>query len=138
MCLLHCGSFAIGNPADEDRMAWFHDAKFGMFIHWGIYSVPAGEWKGEKDHGEWIQYTENIHSSEYEKFAAQFNPVKFNSDEWVSLAKESGMKYIVITSKHHDGFCMYDSNLTNYDIVDASPYGKDPMKDLSESCEKHV
>jgi len=137
LILLHCGSFAFGNPADEDRMAWFHDAKFGMFIHWGIYSVPAGEWKGEKDHGEWIQYTGNIHSAEYEKFAAQFNPVKFNSDEWVSLAKESGMKYIVITSKHHDGFCMYDSKLTSYDIVDASPYRKDPMKDLSKSCQEH-
>ncbi|MGD9519294.1 MAG: alpha-L-fucosidase [Armatimonadota bacterium] len=116
------------------RMAWFNEARFGMFIHWGIYSVPAGEWKGNKGHGEWIMLSGNIPSPEYEKFAAQFNPVQFNAREWVRIAKDAGMKYIVITAKHHDGFSMYDSALTDYDIVDATPYKRDPMKDLAEAC----
>ncbi|MGD9328545.1 MAG: alpha-L-fucosidase, partial [Cyclobacteriaceae bacterium] len=120
----------------DDRLAWFHEAKFGLFIHWGLYAVPAGEWEGETGHGEWIQYSANIPGKEYEKFATQFNPVKFNAEEWVSMAKNAGMKYIVITTKHHEGFCMYDSELTDYDIINATPYGKDPMKALAAECEK--
>ncbi len=124
------------NQTDNDRLDWFHEAKFGMFIHWGLYAVPAGEWNGKSNYGEWIQYGANIPGKRYVKFAKEFNPVKFNAKEWVSLAKEAGMKYMVITTKHHEGFCLYDSKLTDYDIVDASPYGKDPMKELAAECQK--
>ena len=123
-----------GTPSDEKRTEWFRNDKFGMFIHWGIYSVPAGEWKDRKDHAEWIMLTGNIPSAEYEKFATGFNPVKFNATEWVQLAKDAGMKYLVITSKHHDGFSMYDSKLTDYDIMQATPFGRDPMKELAAAC----
>lgn len=116
------------------RMQWFRDAKFGMFIHWGLYSVPAGEWKGKKHYGEWIQLAAKIPNSEYEPLAKQFNPVDFDAREWVRIAKNAGMKYMVFTAKHHEGFCMYDSKLTEYDIVDATPFGRDPIKELSEAC----
>jgi alpha-L-fucosidase len=122
------------DTAYEQRTEWFREARFGMFIHWGIYSVPAGEWKGGKDHAEWIMLTGKIPSAEYEKFATRFNPVKFNATEWVQLARDAGMKYLVITSKHHDGFCMYDSKLTDYDIMQATPFGRDPMKELAAAC----
>ena len=111
-----------GRPGDNQRTEWFRQGKFGMFIHWGIYSVPAGEWKEGKNHAEWIMLTGNIPSAEYEKFAPQFNPVQFDARQWVQLAKDAGMKYLVITSKHHDGFCMYDSKLTDYDIMQATPF----------------
>lgn len=120
----------------KSKLEWFREAKFGLFIHWGLYSVPAGEWNGKKNYGEWIQYSANIPGLEYEKLTKQFNPVRFNAEEWVSMARQAGMKYIVITTKHHEGFCMFDSKLTNYDIVDATPYGKDPLKALSEECKK--
>ncbi|MCD6303487.1 MAG: alpha-L-fucosidase [Planctomycetes bacterium] len=127
---------AAGNAANKgaDRLEWFRKAKFGMFIHWGIYSVPAGQWKGRRNYAEWIQLQAKIPASEYEKFASKFNPVKFDAKQWVQVAKQAGMKYMVITAKHHDGFCMFDSKQTNYDIVDATPYGKDPMKALSKAC----
>jgi alpha-L-fucosidase len=121
-------------PSRDQRTEWFRQDKFGMFIHWGIYSVPAGEWKEGKNHAEWIMLTGKIPSADYEKFATQFNPVKFNAQEWVQLAKDAGMKYLVITSKHHDGFCMYDSKLTDYDIMQATPFGRDPMKELASAC----
>jgi len=117
-------------------LAWFHEAKFGMFIHWGIYAVPAGEWKGATDYGEWIHQSANIAGEEYEKFATRFNPVQFDAAEWVGLAKDASMRYMVITAKHHDGFCMYDTALTNYNIVKTTPYGRDPMKGLAHECEK--
>jgi len=109
-----------------------------MFIHWGIYAVPAGEYKGKsaKDIGEWIMSWANIPRAEYEQFAPQFNPVKFDAAEWVRIAKDAGMKYIVITSKHHDGFTMYDSAVTTYDIVDATPYRKDPMRALADESKR--
>jgi alpha-L-fucosidase len=123
-----------GMPSSDKRTQWFRDSKFGLFVHWGIYSVPAGEWKDRKDHAEWIMLTGNIPSAEYEKFATGFNPVKFDAKEWVQLAKDAGMKYLVITSKHHDGFCMFDSKLTEYDIMRATPFGRDPMKELAAAC----
>lgn len=119
-----------------DRLAWFRKARFGMFIHWGLFSVPAGEWKGER-HGEWMLFSANIPGREYEGLAKRLNPVKFDADKWVSLAKEAGMKYLVITTKHHEGFCMYDTKQTDYNIVKASPYGRDPIKDLARACRKH-
>jgi len=114
----------------------FDENKFGMFIHWGLYAIPAGEWKGRyiRGIGEWIMFRARIPVSEYEQLAAQFNPVKFNADEWAQLAKDAGMRYLVITSKHHDGFAMFGSKASRYNIVDATPYRKDPMKDLAAAC----
>src|SRR5262249_27347189 len=99
---------------DSDRMAWFNAARFGMFIHWGNYAVPAGEWEGQTNYAEWFQLQTKMPNTEYEKFATKFNPTNFNAREWVRIAKNAGMKYIVITAKHHDGFCMYDSKLSDY------------------------
>lgn len=127
------------SKADRDaRMAWWRDAKFGMFIHWGLYAVPAGTYNGKRiGHvGEWIMNYGNIAVADYEKFATQFNPVKFDAASWVRSAKDAGMKYIVITSKHHDGFTMFDTKATDYNIVKATPYGKDPLKALAEECRK--
>ncbi len=122
----------------DQRMSWWRNARFGMFIHWGLYAVPAGEYKGKrsKDTGEWIQSWANIPRGEYEQFAKQFNPVRFSAADWVGAAKGAGMQYIVITSKHHDGFSMFDSKVSNYDIVDATPFKKDPMAELSRECRK--
>src|SRR5437773_4537146 len=103
---------AHAQPSDRDRrMQWWRDARFGMFIHWGLYAVPAGDFEGRrsKEIGEWIMSWANIPRARYEKFATAFNPVRFDAAEWVRTAKSAGMKYIVITSKHHDGFSMFDS-----------------------------
>src|SRR3989442_11473806 len=100
--------------AKEKRLAWFREAKYGLFIHWGLYAIPAGEWKGRRSLGlgEWIMNRSKIPVDEYEKLASQFNPVKYNPDDWVQLAQDAGMKYIVITSKHHDGFAMFRSKVS--------------------------
>ncbi len=130
---------ATSASADRDqRMRWWRDARFGMFIHWGLYAVPAGEYKGERSSriGEWIMEWANIPRREYEQFAPRFNPVKFDAAEWVRTAKDAGMKYIVITSKHHDGFSMFDSVVSPYNIVAATPYRKDPMRALSDEAKK--
>jgi alpha-L-fucosidase len=126
-------------PAQRDkRMHWWREARFGMFIHWGLYAVPAGEYNGKRSDriGEWIMEWANIPRADYEKFAAQFNPVKFNAREWVRIAKDAGMKYIVITSKHHDGFALYNSKVSDYDIVDATPYKRDPIKELADEAKR--
>ncbi len=117
----------------------FNDAKFGMFIHWGVYSVPAGIWKGEKIHGlgEWIFFHARIPRQAYKQLCREFNPVKFDADAWVKLAKTAGMRYIVAMPKHHDGFAMYDSKVTDYDIIDATPFDRDPVRELYEACRKH-
>lgn len=112
----------------NDRINWWREAKFGMFIHWGVYSLL--------EKGEWVMYNERIPVKEYEKLAGKFNPVKFNADEWVNLAKEAGMKYIVITSKHHDGFSMFKTKVSDFNIVDATPFKRDPMAELSAACER--
>ncbi len=123
----------------DARMNWWREARFGMFIHWGVYSVPAGTYNGRRINGigEWIMNRGKIPVAEYREYARQFNPVKYDADEWVRLAKEAGMKYIVITSKHHDGFALFDSKATAWDVVDASPYGKDLLKPLAEACQRH-
>jgi len=122
----------------DQRMKWWREARFGMFIHWGLYAVPAGEYKGQRSEriGEWIMEWANIPRAEYEKFAPQFNPVKFNAREWVRIAKDAGMKYIVITSKHHDGFALYNSHVSDYDVVDATPYHRDLIKSLAAETKK--
>lgn len=123
----------------DARMAWFRDAKFGMFIHWGVYAVPAGTYNGKQipGIGEWIMKKGKIPMAEYQEYAKQFNPVQYDPDEWVRLAKDAGMKYIVITSKHHDGFALFDSKVSRWDVVDATPYGKDLLKPLAEACRKY-
>lgn len=120
----------------RDKMEWWRDARFGMFIHWGLYAVPAGLWKGRKVGyiGEWIMHHERIPLAEYSRFAERFNPVKFNAAGWVKVAKDAGMKYLVITSKHHDGFAMFGSKCSDYNIVDRTPWGRDPMKELAAAC----
>ena len=123
-------------PERAARMKWFREAKFGLFIHWGLYAIPAGEWKGQPiaGIGEWIMNRARIPVKEYEQLASQFNPVKFDADQWVQLAVDAGMKYIVITSKHHDGFAMYGSKVSPYNIVDATPFKRDPLKELAAAC----
>lgn len=123
---------------DEERMDWWSDARFGMFIHWGIYSVPAGIYNGEvqRNSAEWIMNRGKIPIAEYEKYAEQFNPTNFDADEFVALAKEAGMKYMVITAKHHDGFSMFHSKSSKYNVVEATPFKRDVMKELSEACQK--
>ncbi len=120
----------------DERMAWWREARFGLFIHWGLYAVPAGQWKDGTNHAEWILTSAQIPVKQYEKFAPQFNPVKFNAKDWVRMAKDAGMKYIVITSKHHDGFSLFDSKMTDYDIMDATPFKRDIMKELADQCRK--
>ena len=119
----------------EQRMKWWKDARFGLFIHWGLYSVPAGVWGSDTNHAEWIRTTAKIPIHEYEKFVPQFNPEKFNAEAWVQMAKAAGMKYIVITTKHHDGFNMFDSKETDFDIM-STPFHRDVMKELSAACQK--
>jgi alpha-L-fucosidase len=124
---------------DDPRLNWWRDAKFGLFIHWGLYALPAGVWRGRPipGIGEWIMLRARVPVAEYEQLAARFNPTRFDPDSWVSLAKRAGQKYLVITAKHHDGFCLFDSRLTEYDIVDATPFGRDPMQALSAVCQRH-
>ncbi|MEP7336471.1 MAG: alpha-L-fucosidase [Acidobacteriota bacterium] len=117
-------------PAKEnlESRRWFQDAKFGLFIHWGVYSVLGK--------GEWVMNNDKMPVSEYEKLPAQFNPTEFNAAEWVAMAKAAGMKYITITSRHHDGFAMFDSKISDWNIVQRTPYKKDVMKALAEECQK--
>lgn len=124
-----------GETAEQKaaRMKWFNDARFGMFIHWGVYSVPAGEWNGKTGYGEWIMESAKIPVSTYEKFAERFNPVKYDPQAWAKLAHEAGMKYLVITSKHHDGFQLYPSKLSDWN-VSRTPYKQDLLKPLAEAC----
>ena len=122
----------------DPRLQWFRDARFGMFIHWGLYAIPAGVWQGEQipGIGEWIMLRARIPVAEYEQLAKQFNPVQFDAAAWVGLAREAGQRYLVITAKHHDGFCLFESAVTDYDIVDATPFGRDPLKELAAECQR--
>lgn len=124
----------------DQKMAWWREAKLGMFIHWGVYSELAGVWNGtqqKKQSAEWIMNVMKIPVTEYQSHAKKFNPVNYNADEWVKAAKDAGMKYIIITAKHHDGFAMFKTNTSKWNIVDASPYGKDILTPLAEACKKH-
>ncbi|MHB9028904.1 MAG: alpha-L-fucosidase [Candidatus Latescibacterota bacterium] len=116
-------------PENLQARAWFQDAKFGLFIHWGAYCLL--------EKGEWVMNQDKIPVAEYEKLPARFNPVRFDPDEWCRMVKDAGMKYITITSKHHDGFAMFDSKVSNYDIVDRTPYKKDVLKMLADACERN-
>ncbi len=116
----------------DDRMKWFREARFGMFIHWGLYAIPAGKWGDATGHGEWIRETAHIPVKEYEKFQSQFNPTKFDADEWARVAKHAGMKYVVITTKHHDGFGLFKSKLTDWD-VEGTPFNKDIMAEIARA-----
>ena len=121
----------------QDRMDWFRDAKFGMFIHWGIYTELAGIYGDKTDGGEWMMHSKQIPISEYSALAGQFNPVRFDADDWMSLAAEAGQRYLVVTAKHHDGFAMYGSKVSGYNIVDATPYGRDVLQELHDACLRH-
>jgi alpha-L-fucosidase len=121
--------------ADDERLAWWREARFGLFIHWGLYAIPAGAWGERTDHGEWIRETAQIPPAEYEPLAQRFNPVRFDADEWVRTARDAGMRYIVITSKHHDGFCLFDSQHTDFDIM-STPFRRDVLRELSAACRR--
>jgi alpha-L-fucosidase len=122
----------------DARMAWWRAARFGMFIHWGLYSVPAGTWQGKRtpNIGEWIMNDMSIPVADYKALAGQFNPQGFSAHDIVALAKSAGMKYIIITAKHHDGFAMFDSKADPFNIVAATPFHRDPLKELAEECRK--
>lgn len=125
--------------SQNKKMEWWREARFGLFIHWGVYAVPAGFYQGHEQKpggGEWIMNRMKIPVKEYQKFASQFNPVKFNAEAWVKMAKDAGMKYIVITAKHHDGFALFKTEASKWNIVDATPYGKDILKQLAAACQK--
>ena len=124
--------------SDDERMEWWRNAKFGMFVHWGAYSIIGGE-RGEQIAGggaEWAMDKLDYTIEDYEKFPRMFNPELFNADDWVKMAKDAGMKYIVITSKHHDGFALWDSKVSDYDIMDTAPFKRDIIKELAEASRK--
>jgi alpha-L-fucosidase len=120
---------------DDERMAWWREARFGMFIHWGLYSILAGERMGRTDHAEWIRTTAHIPLAEYDTLVARFNPTRFDADQWVGMAKDAGMKYVTITSKHHDGFCLFDNRLTDF-CIRSTPYRRDIMTAMADACRR--
>jgi len=133
------GVFSQKVLTKDERMQWWREARFGMFIHWGVYSVPAGTWNGRQigSIGEWIMNRGKIPVADYQAMAKQFNPVNYDPDAWVKMAKDAGMKYIVITSKHHDGFALFETKASKWNVVDATLYGKDLLKPLAEACKKY-
>ncbi|MEW5983516.1 MAG: alpha-L-fucosidase [Acidobacteriota bacterium] len=124
---------ARGQAPDSARLDWWREARFGLFIHWGLYAIPAGAWNGRTDHGEWIRHTAQIPIDVYDRLQARFNPATFDPDAWVRMAKQAGMKYIVITTKHHDGFALFDSKVSDFDVM-ATPYGRDIVRQLADAC----
>ena len=125
---VHAEPSYLPSAKNLEARRWFQDARFGLFIHWGVYSVLGD--------GEWVMNTRKLRVAEYERLPPQFNPSGFNAAEWVALAKAAGMKYITITSKHHDGFAMFDSKVSDWDIVERTPYKRDVLKQLAEECRK--
>ncbi len=127
------GATGVGNTKADSRMDWWREARFGLFIHWGLYAIPAGEWEGKTEYGEWIRHSAQIPLETYDKFTDQFNPVDFDARAWVRMAKQAGMKYIVITSKHHDGFCLFDAANSEFDVMN-TPFKRDILKELAAAC----
>ena len=127
-----------GASADP-RLDWWRDARYGLFIHWGLYAIPAGRWHGEfvPGIGEWIMFRKRIPIADYAPLAAQFNPTDFDADAVARLAVAAGQKYVVITAKHHDGFCLFDSQVSDYTITKASPFGRDIVRELADACARH-
>jgi alpha-L-fucosidase len=127
------------NSSKDELYEVYNDLKFGMFIHWGAYSNPAGIWNGEKipGLGEWIMYHAQIPREEYRALCKTFNPVNFKAEDWVKLARDAGMKYIVAMAKHHDGFCLYDSKVSDYDIIDQTSFKRDPIEEIYKACQKY-
>ena len=123
----------------EENRKWFKQARMGMMIHWGLYSILGGEWNSQRmDYiGEWVMHQYKIPLSEYTRLADIFNPIYFDAEEWVKLAKAAGMEYMVVTSKHHEGFCLFKSEVDNYNSVDGTPFGRDIIAELAEACRKH-
>jgi alpha-L-fucosidase len=126
---------ALRSQAPDPRLDWWREARFGMFIHWGHYAIPAGEWDGRTDYGEWIRNNARIPVGVYDRFKARFNPATFDPDAWVRMATQAGMRYIVITTKHHDGFALFDSAGTDWDVM-ATPYGRDIIRQLADACRR--
>ena len=124
----------VAGSQSADRMEWFREAKFGMFIHWGIYTELAGIYGDKTDGGEWMMHSKQIPIAEYSSLASRFNPVKFDAADWVSLARDAGQRYMVVTAKHHDGFAMFKSDVSAYNIVDATPFGRDVTAELAKAC----
>ena len=136
---LSAQTLARETTAQRDaRMRWWRDAQFGLFIHWGAYAVPAGMYHGDRvaGTGEWIMSRAKIPIPEYEQFVRAFNPVRYDADAWVTAARDAGMKYIILTSKHHDGFALFDSHVSSYDVVHASPYHRDVVKALADAAHR--
>src|SRR4030042_2170286 len=133
------GTMAQKTLTKDERRQWWREARLGMFIHWGVYAVPAGTWDGRQigGIGEWIMNRGKIPVADYQRIASDFNPVKYDPDAWVRMAKDAGMKYIVITSKHHDGFALFETRASKWNVVDHTAYGKDLLIPLAEACKKH-
>ena len=138
----HAQTWTEMNASKTESLKWFNEAKFGMFIHWGLYSIPAGEWNGKRIEeyrpphvAEWIQHAAEIPRADYRKLMDQFNPLGFDADYWVQLASDAGMKYIILTSKHHDGFALFDSDVSDFDITDG-PFKRDIVAELHEACKE--
>jgi len=143
LMMMILGSFSVvaaqaPSSSKSERIAWWRDARFGMFIHWGLYAIPAGEWKGQQipGIGEWIMNRAKIPVHDYEQLTKQFNPVKFDPDPWVRVAKAAGQKYMVITAKHHDGFAMFHSKVSKYNVYDATPFHRDVVGELAAACKR--
>jgi alpha-L-fucosidase len=141
LALMAVGAMGQGMKAEtkaekDKRMDWWREARLGMFIHWGLYSIPAGQYGGKNGYGEWIREEAHIPVGEYEKYKDQFNPVNFNADEWVKMAHDAGMKYITITTKHHDGFNLFNSPYTDWDVM-STPFKRDIMAEMAAACKKY-
>jgi len=138
LCACQAPEPAPGSPSElapgpDPRLDWWREARFGMFLHWGLYAIPAGEWRGGTDYGEWIRDSARIPLEEYARFQGEFNPTRFDAQQWVALAREAGMKYLVITSKHHDGFALFDSAVSEWDVM-GTPFRRDILAELSAAC----
>jgi alpha-L-fucosidase len=133
------GWWADSMKTHEERMQWWREAKFGMFVHWGLYSKPEGEWKGKVVNGyaEHLMRKEKISRAAYLELAHEFNPLKFNAEEWILNAKKAGMHYFIVTAKHHDGFALFDSGVSDFDIIDQTPFKRDAMAELAAAAKKY-